>query len=72
MTLKLDKPEINWHFNWSVGSYNSVTATTKEQALEKAEALGKGWNSGRVVNLVKDETFTITRASDKANAGLWD
>jgi len=64
--------EFNWHFNWSVGGYNSVFASTKEEALEKAQALGKGWNSGQVVNLVPDADFVITRASDKSHAGTWD
>lgn len=74
MTTKLPTAtEINWHFNWSSGGYNSVLAIDRAQALEKAEALGKGWLSGHVINLEPDENFVITRTSDIAfGARGWD
>lgn len=62
----------NWSFNWGNGGYNNVFAANEQEAREKAEKLGSGWNSGGVVNLVPDVDGAITRSNDKAHEGMFN
>lgn len=64
--------QINYHFNWGCGGYNSVMAYSMEDAMEKAinsSFLGVQYG---IINLEPDEDFKITRASDKACQGMFD
>ena len=63
---------INWSFNWGTGGYNSVSASTEAEAMEKALALGSGWESGGVRNLQPDADYSVTWADDKAHEGMFD
>ena len=64
---------INWHFNWGCGGYNSVKATTKEEAMQKIEEKFSSFFAEHgVVNLEPDEDFKMTRASDEAHRFMYD
>lgn len=47
------KKPVNYFFRWKGGGYNSVIATSKKEALQKATEMGKG-NDVRKVTLVPD------------------
>jgi hypothetical protein len=69
---KQSSNSINWFFRWGVGGYNSVMASTREEAMQKAEALGSGWQSGGVRDLQPDPDRAETEKMDKAYAGMFD
>ena len=68
--MKTDKA-INWHFNWRGGGYNNVSAVTREEALEKGNAMT---NTLKVdeSTLKEDPDFKLTLASDRAYAGMFN
>lgn len=72
------KKPVNYFFLWKGGGYNSVMATSKKEALQKATEMGKG-NDVRKVTLVpdadslkRDADYKLTFEMDKAYAGMFD
>lgn len=61
-----------WLFNWIGGGYNTVRASTREEALRKAKELAP-----RTKLVVDEETLHVAtdaevRAWDKRYAGMFD
>jgi hypothetical protein len=51
----------NWFFCWVNGGFNTVSASSFEDALEKAQKMGQGW--GGVVDensLTHDPKYRLT------------
>lgn len=72
------KKPVNYFFRWRGGGYNSVMATSKKEALQKAFEMGRG-NGVRTVTLVpdvksvkRDADYKLTFEMDKIYAGMFD
>ena len=64
--------ETNYFFNWGCGGYNTVLASSLDDAMEKALELCDHSPEWGVVNLVSDADYKITREYERLNAGMWD
>lgn len=72
------KKQVNYFFRWHGGGYNSVMATSKKEALQKAIEMGKA-NRFRTVSLVpdadsikRDADYKLSFEMDKAYALMFD